>query len=119
MRPLILLALSLAGAAQDNPTLTEWQTAIATAPSMDAEIGRLVGTDGRVVLCTLDGAVTSLRCYHSVRTVAADGHVTVRHSRPAEYVLDADTPLADVLAAETAWSVGATHPLHLRPQYRE
>ena len=116
---LLALALMLLGMQDPNPTLLAWQAAISGAQDMEATVGRLVGTEGRVVLCTLDGSVTSLRCFHSVRTTAANGHVTIAHSQPAEYVLDADTPLADVLAAETAWSVGATHPLHLRPQYRE
>ena len=119
----MLLALALAlGMQAPSPTLQAWQDAIAAAQDaadMEATVGRRVGTDGRVVLCTLDGAVTRLRCFHSVHTVTADGHVTVNHSQPADYTLDADTLLADVLAAETAWSVGATHPLHLRPQYRE
>ena len=82
---------------------------------MEATVGRLVGTEDRVVLCTLDGAVTRLRCFHSTQRMV-DGVLHVVHSTPADY--DGE-PLADVLTAERAWSIGTIHPLHLREQYRE
>ena len=69
---------------------------------MEATIGRLVGTEDRVVLCVLDGAVTRLRCYHSTQRMV-DGVEVVHHSAPTEYDGQA---LADILAAERAWVDG-------------
>ena len=92
-----------------DPVLVEWQAALTDAQAsgdMEATIGRLVGTEDRVVLCTLDGAVTRLRCYHSTQRMV-DGVEVVHHSAPTEYD---DQPLADILAdilaAERAWVNG-------------
>ena len=54
-----------------------------------------------VVLCTLDGAVTRLRCFHSTQRMVDGVDVTMAHSEPADYD---GQPLADILAAERAWS---------------
>ena len=101
---MLLLALALALGMQDpNPTLQEWQNAVSEAQvsaDMQAIIGRLTGTDDRVVLCTLDGAVTRLRCFHSTQRMMVDGVHVTNHSAPTDYDGQA---LADILAAERAW----------------
>ena len=51
---------------------------------MAATIGRLTGTEDRVVLCTLDGAVTRLRCFHSTQRMV-DGVEVANHSEPNDY----------------------------------
>ena len=101
---MLLLVLFFAVQTPD-PVLVEWQAAVAAAPTdgeMDAIIGRLTGTDDRVVLCTLDGSVTRLRCYHSTQRMV-DGVEVVNHSAPTEYD---GQPLADILTAELAWVDG-------------
>ena len=102
----MLFAIALALAIQNpDPALAEWHAAITTAQSADnmqATVGRLVGTDDRVVLCTLDGSVTRLRCYHSTQRMV-NGVWTVNHSEPSEHAGEA---LADVLVAERAWANG-------------
>ena len=101
---LIALVLSLALQAPDS-TLVEWQAALVAAQEsgdMEAIIGRLTGTEDRVVLCTLDGAVTRLRCFHSTQRMVDGVHVT-NHSDPNDYDGQA---LADILAAERAWVDG-------------
>ena len=88
-----------------DPVLVEWQAAVKAAQEsgdMEAIIGRLFGTDDRVVLCTLDGAVTRLRCFHSTQRMVDGVHV-VNHSDPNDYDGQA---LADILAAERAWVDG-------------
>ena len=98
---LTALVLSLALQAPD-PTLAEWQAALTAAQEsgdMEATIGRLTGTEDRVVLCTLDGAVTRLRCFHYTQRMI-DGVEVVIHSEPNDYD---GQPLADILAAEKAW----------------
>ena len=77
-------------------------TAAESAADMEATIGRLTGTEDRVSLCTLDGAVTRLRCFHSTQRMVDDVEV-VNHSEPADY--DGEE-LADVLAAERVWVDG-------------
>ena len=91
-----------------DPVLTEWQSALSVAQAsgdMEATIGRLTGTEDRVVLCTLDGAVTRLRCFHSTQRMVDDVEVA-NHSAPNDYD---GQPLADILAAEKAWG-GAVRP---------
>ena len=98
---LTAIVLSLALQAPD-PALAEWQAALTAAQEsgdMDATIGRLTGTEDRVVLCTLDGAVTRLRCYHSTQRIV-DGVEVVNHSTPNDYD---GSGLADILSAERAW----------------
>ena len=90
-----------------DTTLAEWQAAVTAAQAstdMQATIGRLTGTDNRVVLCVLDGAVTRLRCFHSTQRMVGDVEVAT-HSTPTEYD---GQPLADILAAESAWVRGLT-----------
>ena len=70
---------------------------------MEATIGRLTGTEDRVVLCTLDGAVTRLRCFHSTQRMIDGVQVDGNHSDPNDYDGQA---LADILAAERAWVDG-------------
>ena len=56
-------------AAQDT-TLADWQASVAMAQEngeTEATVGRLTGTEDRVSLCRLDGAVTRLRCSHSTQ----------------------------------------------------
>lgn len=98
---LIALVVAITMQAPD-PVLVEWQAALTAAQEsgyMEATIGRLTGTEDRVVLCTLDGAVTRLRCFHSTQRMVDGVHV-VNHSAPNDY--DGD-PIADILAAERAW----------------
>ena len=88
-----------------DPTLEAWTTAVADATmtgDMQATVGRLEGTEDRVVLCTLDGAVTRLRCFHSTQRMV-NGVEVATHSEPGEY---AGESLADILAAERAWADG-------------
>ena len=105
---LIAIVLSLALQAPDS-TLQEWQAALTAAQEsgdMEATIGRLVGTEDRVVLCALDGAVTRLRCFHSTQRVV-DGVEVVVHSAPNDYDGQALSDiLSDILAAERAWVNG-------------
>ena len=97
----IALFLALALQAPDS-TLAEWQAALTAAQAsgdMEATIGRLTGTEDRVALCTLDGSVTRLRCFHSTQRMV-DGVEVVVHSAPVDYDGQA---LSDILAAERAW----------------
>ena len=99
-----VLALTLALGMQDpDPALAEWQAAVTQAQQdgeMDATVGRLTGTDDRVVLCALNGSVTVLRCFHSTQRMV-DGVEVANHSEPVDYD---GTPLADILSAERAWA---------------
>ena len=86
-----------------DPALADWQAAVAAAEQdgdLQATVGRLTGTDDRVVLCALSGAFTRLRCFHSTQTTDSDGVRHVVHSEPNDYD---GTPLADILTAERAW----------------
>ena len=99
---MLITAMLLLALQTPDSTLAQWQTALRTAEAsgdMEAEIGRLTGTEDRVSLCTLDGAVTILRCYHSTQRMV-DGVQVVNHSAPAEYD---GIPLADVFEAERLW----------------
>ena len=69
---------------------------------MEATIGRLTGTEDRVALCALDGAVTRLRCFHNTQRMV-NGVEVANHSEPTDYDGQA---LADILAAERAWVNG-------------
>ena len=56
------LALIL-GLQAPDPALTDWQAAVTAAQAendTEATVGRLTGTDDRVVLCALSGAFTRL-----------------------------------------------------------
>ena len=104
MRTIFIVCLfAVSMAAQDpDPVLVEWKSALAVAQQdsdMGAIIGRLIGTDDRVVLCTLSGSVTRLRCFHSTQRMI-DGVVHVAHTEPTDYD---GQPIADILAAERAW----------------
>ena len=101
---LIAFVLLLSLQSPDS-TLATWEAALTAAQASgdrEATIGRLTGTDDRVVLCTLDGAVTRLRCFHSTQRMV-DGVEHVVHSSPTDYDGQA---LADILAAERAWANG-------------
>ena len=82
----MLLALALILSLQDpDSALADWQAAVTaaqTADDMEAQIGRLTGTDDRVVLCALSGAFTRLRCFHSTQTTDSEGVRHVVHSEP-------------------------------------
>ena len=103
---MMLLAFVLALTLQTtDPVLVEWQAALSAAQAdgdMEATIGRLTGTYDRVSLCTLDGSVTRLRCFHSTQRMV-DGVEVVNHSAPNEY--DGQS-LVDILASERAWVTG-------------
>ena len=103
---MLLTALVIALAIQTpDPVLSEWQAAVVAAEAsgdMEAVIGRLVGTEDRVVLCTLDGAVTRMRCFHSTQRTIDGVDVTI-FSQTVEYDGQA---LAVILAAERAWVNG-------------
>lgn len=104
----MLLALALILSLQDpDPALADWQAAVTVAQAdgdTEATVGRLTGTDDRVVLCALDGAYTRLRCFHSTQTTDSEGVRHVVHSEPNDY--DA-VALADILTAERAWVDGS------------
>ena len=82
----MLLALALIlGMQAPDPALADWQAAVAAAEQagdLQATVGRLTGTDDRVVLCTLSGAFDRLRCFHSTQTTDSDGVRHVVHSEP-------------------------------------
>ena len=102
----MILALAL-GLQATDAALADWQAAVTTAQAegdTEATVGRLTGTEDRVVLCALSGAFTRLRCFHSTQTTDSKGVRHVVHSEPNDY--DGE-PLADILTAERAWVDGS------------
>ena len=80
------------------------RTAQACEGDTEATVGRLTGTDDRVVLCALDRRVHAaavLPLDADARTATACCHVA--HTEPNDYD---GAPLADILTAERAWVDG-------------
>ena len=109
------IALILVGtmhAQSPDPALADLQSSRFTkrrrqSGDTEAIVGRLTGTDDRVVLCTLVRRVHAAAVLPQRRRPPdSDGVRHVVHSEPSDYD---GVPLADILTAERAWVDGSSH----------